>query len=248
MRDVARAAAIIRQRRSAVDMDGRTELSSDTFFGMLARTLPDRLHPPWTAIDFSARIHLCLFVHRIDGLAPGLYVLVRDAARLDAFRAACHDQFAWEHVGSSDMPLYALTLGDCREAATQASCFQEIAGHSAFSLGMVADFARTLEENGAWAYRRLFWEAGLIGQVLYLEAEAAGVRSTGMGCYFDNIVHRLLDLDLSDDAWQSLYHFTVGGAVDDGRLTTLPAYGHLSSERISPPWRGGMSKSVGRPT
>jgi hypothetical protein len=113
---------------------------------------------------------------------------------------------------------------------------------------MVADFTRTLEEEGAWAYRRLFWETGLIGQVLYLEAEAAGVRSTGMGCYFDDLVHRLLDLNPSDDSWQSLYHFTVGGAVDDKRLTALPAYGHLPSERISPFRRGGVAKSAGRPT
>jgi len=233
-RDVARAAAIIRQRRSAVAMDSRTGLSREAFFGMLARTLHDRPHPPWTALGFPARIHLCLFVHRIDGLSPGLYILMRDETRLDAFRAACHDQFAWRRVESSGMPLYALALGDCREAATQASCFQEIAGDSAFSLGMVADFARTLEEDGAWAYRRLFWETGLIGQVLYLEAEAAGVRSTGMGCYFDDFVHQLLGIDLSNDAWQSLYHFTVGGAVDDNRLTTLAAYGHLPPERTSP--------------
>jgi len=24
--------------------------------------------------------------------------------------------------------------------------------------------------------------------------------------------------------WQSLYHFTVGGPIEDNRLTTLPAY------------------------
>ena len=239
IRDVPRSAAIIRQRRSAVDMDARTGLPLDTFFGMLARTLPDRPHPPWTAIDFPGRIHLCLFVHRIDGLSPGLYVLMRDEARLDAFRAACHDGFAWTRVKSSGMPLYALALGDCREAAAHASCLQAIAGDGAFSLGMVADFARTLEGDGAWAYRRLFWETGLIGQVLYLEAEAAGVRSTGMGCYFDDFVHQLLGIDLSDDAWQSLYHFTVGGAVEDERLTTLPAYGHLPPERVLPSYTKG---------
>ncbi len=214
-------------------MDARTGLSLDTFFGMLARTLPDRPHPPWTALDFPSRIHLSLFVHRIDGLSPGLYVLMRDEARRDAFRAACHDRFDWAHVESSGMPLYALALGDCREAAAHASCFQAIAGDGAFSLGLVADFARTLEEDGAWAYRRLFWETGLIGQVLYLEAEAAGVRSTGMGCYFDDLVHHMLDLNLADDTWQSLYHFTVGGAVVDDRLATLPAYEHLPPHRRS---------------
>jgi len=101
---------------------------------------------------------------------------------------------------------------------------------------MVANFARTLEEDGAWAYRRLFWETGLIGQLLYLEAEAAGVRSTGIGCYFDDLVHQLLDMKPGDDAWQSLYHFTVGGAKEDDRLTTLAAYSHLAPRAASPGW------------
>ena len=161
---------------------------------------------------------------------------MRDEARLDAFRTACDDRFAWGHVGSSGMPLYTLALGDCREAAAHASCFQAIVGDSAFSLGMVADFARTLEENGAWAYRRLFWETGLIGQVLYLEAEAAGVRSTGMGCYFDDFVHQLLGIDLPNDAWQSLYHFTVGG----------PKFTNQVQHRYGPElrWASTMTSSI----
>jgi len=71
-------------------------------------------------------------------------------------------------------------------------------------------------------YRRLHWECGWIGQLLYLEAEALGVRATGIGCFFDDVVHELLGQ--RDAALQDLYHFTVGGPVDDPRLTTLPAY------------------------
>jgi hypothetical protein len=74
-------------------------------------------------------------------------------------------------------------------------------------------------------YRRLFWECGLIGQCLYLEAEAAGVRGTGIGCFFDDPVHELVGL--TGNRWQSLYHFTIGGPVVDDRLQTLPPYGHL---------------------
>jgi hypothetical protein len=73
-----------------------------------------------------------------------------------------------------------------------------------------------------WLYRNLYWECGVLGQVLYLEAEAAGVRSTGIGCFFDDEMHALLGI--SGHAWQSLYHFTMGGAVDDRRLSTLPPY------------------------
>jgi hypothetical protein len=54
-----------------------------------------------------------------------------------------------------------------------------------------------------------------------LEAEAASIRSTGIGCYFDDPVHEVFGISSRD--WQSFYHFTVGGAVEDKRLTTLPA-------------------------
>jgi hypothetical protein len=80
----------------------------------------------------------------------------------------------------------------------------------------------SLVAYGAAFYRNVFWEAGLVGQVLYLEAEEAGIRSTGIGCYFDDPVHDVFGISSRD--WQSFYHFTVGGPVEDVRLTTLPAY------------------------
>ena len=58
--------------------------------------------------------------------------------------------------------------------------------------------------------------------VFRLEAEEAGIRSTGIGCYFDDPVHEVFGISSRD--WQSFYHFTVGGPVEDGRLTTLPPY------------------------
>ena len=117
-----------------------------------------------------------------------------------------------------------MTQGDLRRTAQIVSCHQEIAADGAFSLGMIADFSPTIRGTGAWWYRRLFWEAGVLGQVLYLEAEAAGVRSTGIGCYFDDAFHELLGL--TGDEFQDLYHFTVGGPVEDRRLMTLPPYLH----------------------
>jgi SagB-type dehydrogenase family enzyme len=231
------AVSVIRQRRSAVAMDGHTSVSLGTFLAMLGRTMPDPATVPWDVYPFPARILLCLFVHRVDGLQPGLYALIRDPDRLAALRAACRNDLAWKHVSESGLPLYQLMVGDFRDVAAHISCTQAIAGDSAFSLGMIADFVRTLKEEGAWAYRRLFWEAGLIGQVLYLEAEAAGVQATGMGCYFDDLLHCGLGLDLNLDDWQSLYHFTVGGAVEDRRLTTLPAYFHLPDAPPLSSWR-----------
>jgi hypothetical protein len=102
------------------------------------------------------------------------------------------------------------------------SCDQAIAGDGFFSLGMIARVESALRERGQWFYRRLFWECGAIGQVLYLAAEAAGARATGIGCFYDDAVHELLGL--RDSEWQSLYHFSMGVPVDDARLTTEPGY------------------------
>lgn len=63
---------------------------------------------------------------------------------------------------------------------------QDIASDGYFSLGMLAHFAPTLGGGHAWMYPRLFWEAGLLGQILYLEAHAVGISATGIGCYFDD--------------------------------------------------------------
>jgi hypothetical protein len=39
-------------------------------------------------------------------------------------------------------------------------------------------------------------------------------------------------LSLRGDHFQSLYHFTVGGPVDDPRLMTLSPYFHLDGARL----------------
>ena len=102
------------------------------------------------------------------------------------------------------------------------SCFHEITSDGYFSIGMIAEYEAPLRRYGPWFYPRLFWEAGVIGQVLYLEAEAAGIRSTGIGCYFDDPMRDVLGV--RDYAYQDLYHFTIGGSVDDTRLKILPSY------------------------
>ena len=228
------AGQIIHQRRSAVAFDGKTGIPADRFFLMLIRVMPHSNLPvihrtmPWDAIPWNPTIHLALFVHRVDGIPPGLYMLIRNSApeKLEELRRSMHQQFLWitPEGCPRDLPLFLLEDGNAQKIATQVSCWQEIGGDSAFSLGMIAEFDAALDKHGPWFYRRLFWETGVIGQVLYLEAEAAGIRSTGIGCFFDDPVHRVLGF-FPHTNFQSLYHFTAGGPVEDHRLTTLPPYG-----------------------
>jgi nitroreductase len=215
------AATLYRQRRSAVDFDGVTSISEETFYSMLEPLLPRPGTPPWNAWPDVARVHLAMFVHRVEGLVPGMYFLLRNPSHLNALQHAMRPEWQWQKVGPTHLPLYLLLPYDLRAAARQISCHQDIAADSCFSLGMLASFEGI--ERSPWRYRWRYWECGTVGQTLYLEAEAAGIRGTGIGCFFDDEMHELLGLE--DQAWQSLYHFTAGGPVEDARLTTLPPYG-----------------------
>ena len=208
-------ARLLLQRRSALALDGKSSISGDRFFAMLARTLPADA-APWNAMWWSARIHLAVFVHRVDGLAPGFYMLVRDPEAAERLRVACRRDCAWIRA-AGPLPFF-----DVRRVADRVSCDQEIAADGFFSLGMIADFDRSLQDFGAGFYRQLFWESGVVGQVLYLAAEAHGARGTGIGCFYDDPMHDLLGL--SGHAFQSVYHFTIGAPLDDHRLTTEPGY------------------------
>jgi hypothetical protein len=221
------AATLIRQRRSCLALDGQTGMNLPTFHRLLDHFLLRRGVPPWDVLPWQPQIDLALFVHRVHGLEAGLYLFERAPDRHVERRQALSPRFAWEKVaGTPDhLPLYRLASADLRPLAQRVSCHQDIAADGALSLGMLAWHAEGIRRLGAWWYRRLFWEAGVLGQVLYLEAEAAGLRGTGIGCYFDDAMHQVLGQ--SDESWQSLYHFTIGFPVEDERLRTVAPYAHL---------------------
>ncbi len=217
------AAEVIRRRRSAIGFDPEGAISLEQLISILKPTLPSALSPPFDTRIGEPAVSLVLFVHRVKGLSPGLYAWIRHPEHRKALQNVFRQEYDWEAIHGK-APLYRLENGDFRETAARISCHQSIAGDSAFSLGMLARFSDLLSRN-PWRYPRLFWEAGMIGQVLYLAAEAQVVRGTGIGCYFDDPFHELLGI--SDNSWQSLYHFTIGHPVEDPRLQTLPGYSHL---------------------
>jgi SagB-type dehydrogenase family enzyme len=214
------ARQLVLQRRSAVAFDGRSRLPAEAFFGILARVMP-AAHAPWSTLWWTPRLHLVLFVHRVDDLAPGMYLLARTRQGLSTLAAAIGPALLRDQA-HPDLPLLCLARGDCRSMSRSLNCDQDIAADGFFSLGMIAEFDAAIDEHGPSFYRHLFWESGVIGQVLYLEAEAAGFRGTGIGCFYDDPVHDVLGL--KGHAFQSLYHFTVGGPIEDHRLTTEPGY------------------------
>jgi SagB-type dehydrogenase family enzyme len=213
------ATQVILHRRSAQAFDGRSVLPHAVLRRLLSCLLPGGA-PVWDLWPHAPRVHPLLLVHRVEAVAPGLYALPRSDAAAAALHESLRTEFTWD-AADPDLPLYRLLQAAAAKTARTLSCHQDIASHGAVTFMLLAEFAAPVAANSA-AYRHLHWEAGMLGHVITLEAEAAGWRGTGIGCFFDDADHDVLGL--TDTRFQVLYHFAVGMPVDDPRLLTLAAY------------------------
>ncbi|HXE63127.1 MAG TPA: SagB/ThcOx family dehydrogenase [Bryobacteraceae bacterium] len=181
---------VARMRRSALDfLGGMQSMSLMQLSAILAVAAR-----PFSA-DFAGApfIQLYLYVHRVDGLQPGVYRLWSKGAQLEQIRS-----------------------GDQRVAAAGLSLGQELAGNSCVTFSMIGDLDRAARTHGDRGYRYVHFEAGAIGHRMYLAAEALGLGATGIGAFYDEEVHHYLNLTPGRE--QVVYHFAIGYPVPDPRL------------------------------
>lgn len=186
---------VARTRRSALDFRGGSRsISLAQLSAILAVTGCSADAEPLEADFANARfISLYLYVHRVDGLDPGVYRYWPEQASLELIRS-----------------------GDQRVAAAGLSLGQDLAGNACVAFSMIADLDRAARAHGDRGYRYAHFEAGAIGHRLYLAAEALGLGATGIGAFFDDQVHDYLRLAPAQG--QVVYHFAIGYPVDDPRL------------------------------
>jgi SagB-type dehydrogenase family enzyme len=181
---------VVRTRRSALDFRGGEEFMS---LPQLSTLLSDTGKPFFADFAVHRFVQLYLYVHRVNGLEPGVYRYWPEHAQLEAIK-----------------------LGDQRLVAAALSLGQDLAGNSCVTFSMIGNFEKATQMYGDRGYRYVHFEAGAIGQRMYLAAEALGLRATGIGAFFDDEVHRYLSL--TPEQGQVVYHFAVGYPVSDPRL------------------------------
>jgi SagB-type dehydrogenase family enzyme len=182
---------VARRRRSALDfLGGKRSMSLAQLSAILSVA-----SGPFSS-DFAGGrfIQLYLYAHRIDGLEPGVYRLWPDHAELEQIRS-----------------------GDQRAAAAALSLGQDLAGNACVAFSMIGDLDRAVRAYGDRGYRYVHFEAGAIGHRLYLAAEAFELAATGIGAFYDEEVHRYLNL--TPEQGQVVYHFAIGYPVPDSRLS-----------------------------
>jgi SagB-type dehydrogenase family enzyme len=185
---------VVRRRRSALDFRGGSEMISHEQLLTLLELATSPLEADFSSESF---VVLYLYVHRVSGLAPGVYRY------------------------ESEPGLNSVLLGDQRVVAAGLSLGQDLAGNSCVTFSMIGDLERATHLYGDRGYRYVHFEAGAIGQRLYLAAEALGFQSTGIGAFFDDSVHDYLGIERTSGK-QVVYHFACGYAVDDDRLVPRP--------------------------
>ena len=177
---------VVRSRRSALDFRGGS-MSLEELSAILGAAAQ-----PFEA-DFAPGrfIQLYLYAHRVRGLDPGVYRYRPESAKLELIRS-----------------------GDQRVAAAGLSLGQDLAGNACVAFSMMADLERAGRSHGDRGYRYAHFEAGGIGQRLYLAAEGLGLGATGIGAFYDDQVHRYLGIE----SQQVVYHFAIGHPIPDPRL------------------------------
>jgi len=180
---------VVRRRRSALDFRGGNETIG---YEQLMALLESATRPLDADFASESFVQLYFYAHRVSGLPPGVYRYVPG-------------------TGISN-----LKLGDQRVVAAGLSLGQDLAGNSCVTFSMIGDLERATRLAGDRGYRYVHFEAGVMGQRLYLAAEALGFQSTGIGAFFDDSVHDYLGIGR-----QVVYHFACGYAVEDDRLYSI---------------------------
>lgn len=191
--------AVCRQRRSALDFDPTARMTREDLGALLFHATRG-FRCDWggnlSGGAPAPLITLYLYVHAVEGVAPGVY--------------------RYHHCGHR---LECLQTGNVRQQARYLSLEQRIAYNACVAFSLAADLERAARVFGNRGYRYALIEAGGIGQGLYLGTETLGWNATGVGAFYDEDVHQFLQLD--GKAHQVVYHFTVGRAVSDPRLVVV---------------------------
>jgi SagB-type dehydrogenase family enzyme len=168
----------VRRRRSALDFDARTLPMDRAELEQLLDFATRDWRADWrgnfggepSLIERGADfVTLYLYIHRVRDCDPGVY---------------CWDQ--------TNRTLAQLHRGNVQRVAAFLSLEQALAGNSCFTVSMIADLREASRVFGNRGYRYAHFEAGAIGQRLYVGAEALGWNATGIGAFYDDDVHRYL--------------------------------------------------------
>ena len=178
-------------------MDGATAIGDGPLRRDAARGFCRAPARPFDAFPWTPRVHLALFVHRVDGLQPGLYALCADRAGAVTLRGRVQPGL---RVGAAagipdDLPLFLLDRRRLPAHRPRSSAAARTSPPTAASASACSP-SSTRRSPRAGPRRT----AGCSGKPARSARRSTSrprppaSRGTGIGCFFDDGVHQLLGI------------------------------------------------------
>ena len=133
-------------------------------------------------------IELYALVHRVDGVAPGVYHYAYEPHALELVRA-----------------------GDVRQPVIDQGLGQTFLGEAGVVIVLTQILQRMRPKYQDRSYRYGLLEAGHVGENAYLAATSMGLGACGVGAFLDDDLNRLLGVDGAEEA--AVYLVAVGHPV-----------------------------------
>ncbi len=116
----------------------------------------------------------------------------RIGIRSHAALTSCHQMISRTAALTFAMFSNAFASLSAKDAAAAAACTAE----NAATVMVPALDATASHQNRGFLYRAAHWEAGMIGQILYVEAQRLGLHGTGIGCFLDEPSRHAFGIDI----------------------------------------------------
>jgi SagB-type dehydrogenase family enzyme len=117
-------------------------------------------------------IETYLVVNAVKGLVPGVY-----------------------HLDVENWCLEGIRLGDFRAAGHTALRGQSMTEHAAVNVIWTAVMERCRAKYYERAYRYVWWDSAAVMENFLLAATGLGLGACAMGSWYDDLVHKLLEID-----------------------------------------------------
>ncbi len=142
---------------------------------------------PSAGATYPMILYVAVGQNAVEGLEPGIYRYAPAGHALEP------------HAG-----------GEARRKIAAAALNQDFLASAPALILMAADYPRTTGRYGERGIRYVAMEAGHIGQNIYLQAEALGLGTVGIGAFYDDRLATAFELPEDQEA---LYLMPVGHAA-----------------------------------
>ena len=127
---------------------------------------------------------------------PPAFTSCCETPRAGSARSGDGPDFVWTRPAGCPALAAALPLGGRRRAGTPSrrAAVRKSRPTASLPRRCSPSTARPSRRSGPGSTAACTGRPASIGQVLYLEAEASGIRGTGIGCFFDDLTHQVFGL------------------------------------------------------